>query len=197
MEKILVRIRVYVTELFQRRKYSFLKYHNFQHTETVVERATEIAHHFSLSESELFCLLAASWFHDTGHLFNELSEHEKAGADLCSAFLKSFSLDENMIHEVEACIMVTKMPSHPKTTIEKIICDADTYHFGTGQFFETDQRVYEEMEERLGLKINHKTEKSIKLLQKHAFFTTYCQDLLNKGKLRNIRRLQKLLGGLN
>jgi len=186
MEKVLSKIRLYVTELFARRDMPFLIYHNLHHTETVVERANEIANHYAVNETDKFCLLSAAWFHDTGHLFNELKEHEKTGVDLMDSFLKTNFIEEGLIEIISGCIMATKIPSYPKTEIEKIICDADTYHFGTKEFRVSDPKVYEEMELRLHVHIENKTLKSIRLLESHKYFTSYCQELLNKGKQENI-----------
>ncbi len=193
MEKVLSRVKIFVTELFSQRNLPFLKYHNFQHTEFVVDRAEEIAMHYAIDDPEKFCLITAAWFHDTGHLFNELAEHEQTGADLMTSFLKSFFIEEDMIGKISDCIMATRIPSDPKTMIEKILCDADTYHFGTKEFRITDPIVYEEMEARLHVQIENKIYKSIHLLESHRFFTDYCQDLLNKGKEENIAFLKHAL----
>jgi predicted metal-dependent HD superfamily phosphohydrolase len=193
MEKVLSRVKIFVTELFSRRTLPFLKYHNSQHTESVVDHANEIAIHYAINDPERFCQITAAWFHDTGHLFNELAEHEQTGVDLMTSFLKSFSIEEDIIGKISDCIMVTRVPSDPKTMIEKILCDADTYHFGTKEFRLTDPIVYEEMEARLHVQIENKIYKSIHLLESHRFFTDYCQDLLNKGKEENIAFLKHAL----
>jgi predicted metal-dependent HD superfamily phosphohydrolase len=190
MEKVLNRVKTFVTELFSQRNLSFLVYHNLRHTETVVDRANEITSHLTIDDHERFCLISAAWFHDTGHLFNELAEHEKTGTDLMASFLKSFFIEEDIIGKTSNCIMATKIPSNPKTMIEKILCDADTYHFGTKEFRITDPKIYEEMEARLRIRIDDKINKSIRLLESHQFFTDYCQDLLNKGKQENIAFLK-------
>jgi predicted metal-dependent HD superfamily phosphohydrolase len=191
MEKVLGKVKLFVTELFSQRNLPFLKYHNFRHTETVVDRANEIADYYAISDTEKFCLTSAAWFHDTGHLFNELADHEQAGVDLMTSFLKSSFVDNDLIVQISDCILVTKIPSDPKNAIERILCDADTYHFGTKEFRLTDPKIYEEMEARLGLRIENKANKSIKLLESHRFFTDYCQDLLNKGKQENIDFLKR------
>lgn len=191
MEKVLSKVIIFVTELFSRRNLPFLKYHNFHHTATVADRASEIAIHYAINESEKFCLITAAWFHDTGHLFNELTQHEKTGADLMTSFLKSFLIEEDIVGKISDCIMATRVPSDPKTTIEKILCDADTYHFGTKEFRLTDPKVYEEMEARLHIQIENKISKSIRLLEEHRFFTDYCQALLNNGKQENLDFLKR------
>ena len=193
MEKVLSKVRLFVTELFSQRTLPFLKYHNFHHTESVVDRANEIAIHYAINDSEKFCLITAAWFHDTGHLFNELEEHEQTGADLMTSFLRSFFLDEDIIAKISDCIMATRIPSNPQTFIEKIICDADTYHFGTKEFRLSDPKVYEEMEARLHVHVENKIYKSIRLLESHRYFTDYCQDLLEKGKQENIAFLKHSL----
>ena len=193
MEEALIRVEKFIRELFAGRTPSFLKYHNIHHTETVVTRCYEIAGHVALTNAELFCLISAAWFHDAGHLFNELADHEKAGSDLMTAFLRSNLIEDGVIREAGACIMATKMPSDPQTTIEKIICDADTYHFGTPEFLQTDPIVYEEFEARLSVHIKNKIDKSIWLLESHRFFTCWCQQHLNKGKQKNIEYLKTLI----
>ncbi|HEY2349581.1 MAG TPA: HD domain-containing protein [Puia sp.] len=186
MEKVLSKVKIFVTELFSGRNLSFLIYHNLRHTETVVDRANEMATYYEIDDTEKFCLISAAWFHDTGHLFNELADHEKTGCDLMTSFLRSFFIDEKLISKISDCIYATKIPSDPKTLNEKIICDADTYHFGTKEFRITDPKVYEEMEARLHVHIDNKVDRSIQLLESHRFFTDYCQNLLNKGKQENI-----------
>ena len=107
------------------------------------------------------------------------------------AFLKSLFIEEDIIAKITDCIMVTKTPSDPKTLIEKIMCDADTYHFGTKEFRITDPKVYEELEARMHIKIENRIHRSIQLLESHRYFTEYCQDLLNKGKQENVDFLKR------
>jgi len=197
VEKVIPKIKSFVQELFTKRTFPFLKYHNLTHTEKVVERSIEIikASQVPLDERDFFCLLTAAWFHDTGHLFNELKDHEQTGADLMTAFLKSFSIDDLVIGVIAGCILSTQFPTNPQTTLEQILCDADTYHFGTKEFLETDPKIYAEMEERLNIHIENKTQKSLNLLESHRFYTSYCRDLLEKGKKENIAYLRRSLIG--
>ena len=195
MDKIIFKVKPYIQELFTRRTPSFLKYHNLAHTEKVVERTIEIskASPVPLHDRDFYSVITAAWFHDTGHLFNELKDHEQASADLMAAYLKSFQIEDSIINEAAGCIMATRVPSNPKTDLEQIICDADTYHFGTKEFLETDSMVYAELEERLKIHIENKTRESINLLESHQFYTAYCRDLLDKGKKENIAKLRRLL----
>ena len=86
------------------------------HTEKVVERTIEIskASPVPLNEWDFFCVITAAWFHDTGQYFNELKDHEQAGADLMAAFLKSFQLENSIIDETAGCIMGNPGTFEPK-----------------------------------------------------------------------------------
>ena len=85
--------------------------------------------------------------------------------------------------------MATKMPVSPTTLSEKIICDADTYHLGTEEFFEQNNLVKLELEARLGITIENWHTSSLLFIQAHHYYTPYCQALLSDGKSRNIHRL--------
>ena len=190
---IVERTREYVIALFTRRNCTDLIYHNLAHTKSVVDHAIEIAAQYPVTEQELYYLTIAAWFHDTGHLFGELKNHEEAGVHLMGALMQTFEIPENIIGIIADCILSTKMPTHPQSLIEKIICDADTYHLGTPEFRETNEKVWKEFEIRFSNPIEHPVEKAIWFLTSHKYYTDYCRDLLNPGKEENIGYLKKQL----
>lgn len=195
ISKKLIEIEKIVEELFLVNDKPYLLYHNINHTRNVVKRSQEIAGVYSLNEEELFVLQAAAWFHDTGHLFTNMAQHEEMSVQIMRIYLGD-KLDEQMLTNIGNCILVTNISVKPVSLIEKIICDADTYHFGTTEFHQTDPLVWREMEKRLEKTIERKEEKSLHLLQIHSFYTHYCDTLLNKGKLENMEWLkQKIAAG--
>ncbi|HYK47680.1 MAG TPA: Pycsar system effector family protein [Parafilimonas sp.] len=183
----------YVTGLFEKFQNEKLVFHNLQHTRTVVERTKEIAAHYSLSERDMLVLYVASWFHDTGHLYTPgLKNHEEKSVDVMRKFMADYASDTELISEIEACIMSTKMPRNPASLIQHILCDADTYHFGTKEFKDTNKRMREEYqlrEERVDKKVWD--ENTLQMLNTHQFYTSYCKDLLDEKKKDNIRKLKK------
>ena len=183
----------YVTGLFEKLQNEKLVFHNLQHTKTVVERTKEIAAHYSLSERDMLVLYVASWFHDTGHLYTTgLKNHEEKSVDVMRKFMADYASDAELISEIEACIMSTKMPRNPASLIQHILCDADTYHFGTKEFKDTNKRMREEYqlrEERVDKKVWD--ENTLQMLNTHQFYTSYCKDLLDEKKKDNIRKLKK------
>lgn len=190
--KIYKKIEEYVTGLFDQMHSPSLVFHNLEHTEDVVKRTQEIAGHYKVSENEMLILFTSAWFHDTGHLFTEPKKHEVMSCEIMKKFMKDFIEDEKTIQAIEGCIMATKMPRNPTTLLEQIICDADTYHLGTKEFKETNKRAFEEDKLR-----SHQTdiikfdEGTIKMLEEHQFYTSYCRELLDKRKKKNLRKLKE------
>jgi predicted metal-dependent HD superfamily phosphohydrolase len=184
-------VKEYVTDLFTRFTPPYLVYHNLVHTENVVNHAMEIAKYYQLDERANFILNVAAWFHDAGHLVAEMEVHEEAGIKMMKFFLEKENIDDTLIQTIAQCIMATKYPPDPQTLIEEIICDADTYHFGTKYFETTDEQVKREMELRTNKQFANWDQDTLKLLLTHRFFTSYCRNKLEAGKKQNIRYLER------
>jgi len=153
----LSKIRDHVTNCFQQDAPGYLYYHNLLHTKSVVIHAEEIALFYGLQNEDPFVLLAAAWFHDLGHLYDSPVNHEFKSVTLMKDFLTNSYPDE-VLEKIADTILATRQLATPKTQLEKIIRDADTYHFGTEEFFLTDGLVKRELEERTTQKYHHWTE---------------------------------------
>src|SRR5688500_17419267 len=79
---VLSEIENHVSKLFKKHETEILEFHNLEHTEEVVKRAEEIAKHHRISEDDKFVLMAATWFHDTGHLFVPSDKHVDKSIEL-------------------------------------------------------------------------------------------------------------------
>jgi hypothetical protein len=190
--KIEKRVEEYVTGLFEQDHSHNLIYHNIDHTREVVKRAREIGSHYNLSEREMFILLVSAWFHDTGYLFAEPQKHEAMSTEILKKFLKGYIEDESTIVEMEGCILATKFPTNPKNLLEEIICDADSYQLGTKEFKITNKLVYEELKQRNSdLDFLNFNKKTINFLQTHHYYTSYCKELLDERKAKNLKKLEK------
>ena len=192
----------YVRDLFKQHNNANLVFHNQQHTQTVVERVHEIAAHYQLPDKELLELSIAAWFHDTGHLISDPSNHEEKSVALMSEFLTTKTADGELINKIAALIRITKFPPSPQSLQEMIICDADTYHFGLPEFKETNKAMKKELVLRnMNTMVMDWERNSLELLEKHQFYTSYCIDMLQKGKEKNMRKLTKKINkkveGLN
>jgi predicted metal-dependent HD superfamily phosphohydrolase len=182
----------YVRTLFKQHNHANLVFHNLQHTLNVVERAHEIAAHYKMPDKELLELFIAAWFHDTGHLISDPSNHEEKSVALMSEYLTSKATDEELVNKIAALIRITKFPPKPQSLQEQIICDADTYHFGLPEFKETNKAMKKELVLRnMNTMVMDWEKNSVDLLEKHQFYTSYCIGLLQKGKEKNMRKLNK------
>ncbi|WEK38386.1 MAG: HD domain-containing protein [Candidatus Pseudobacter hemicellulosilyticus] len=186
---LLLRIQQLVEELFNKGNTTNLLYHDLRHTREVVKRAAEIAGAYKLDASNLFILLAAAWYHDTGHLQGSMEQHEETSTRIMYSFLEK-EIADHLLKAIAGCIMATRLTASPVTLTEKILCDADTYHLGTPEFRQTDPLVWQELEVRTGKTFPDKDRKSLLFLQAHSFHTSYCRDLLSRGKQDNIEWLQ-------
>lgn len=186
----------YVEKLFTLHNKPYLCYHNLKHTHQVVAAVKEIAAHYALSEEQQFILNAAAWFHDTGQLFTDMAHHEEDGRERMLRFFASEQIDPAVINSIGNCILATKWPTAPQNLLEEIMCDADTYHFGTPYFRITDDLVKQEIQLRsqLHLSLLQWHTKALIMLKIHHFFTSYCQQLLNEGKAVNITYLTERIG---
>lgn len=186
------KVESYVTQLFERTPHPKLVYHNLLHTQKVVNRTKEIASHYNLIESDLFVLITAAWFHDTGYLLDEVAMHEEKSAHLMHEFLKTLVTDEDILKSIEECILATKASIKPANLLQQILVDADTYNFGTKEIDVTNKQVYDEHVIRNGYMSKRDWDRqTIKMLENHHYYTSYCKELLVDRKKKNIKKLKK------
>jgi HD superfamily phosphodiesterase len=186
------KVERHVTELFERTPHQKLTYHNLQHTMRVVGRTKEIAAHYNLIESDLLVVTIAAWFHDCGYLFDEVALHEEKSAHLMREFMKEQNADEDLVNSIEECIMATKASVKPVNLLQQIVVDADTYNFGTKEIDITNKQVYDEFVIRNGYISRKEWDKqTVKMLENHHYYTSYCKELLMEKKKKNIKKLKK------
>jgi predicted metal-dependent HD superfamily phosphohydrolase len=184
-------VRDHVTELFEANKKSKLIFHTLEHTLEIVKRTEEIAAHYKLTEKELMAVYIAAWFHDTGHLFTTPDVHEEKSVELMKQFMQSNFPDPELMAVIEGCILATKRSVAPVTLLQQIICDADTYHLGTKDFKKTNKQVRKESTMDNAMSKTEWDIKTLEFLEGHQYYTSYCIELLTKGKQENIATLRR------
>jgi hypothetical protein len=133
----------------------------------------------------------AAWFHDTGYLFTSPAGHEEKSVEQMKSFMEKNLPDGELIQTIQACIMATKMGAEPSTPLQQILCDADTYHLGTKDFKKTNKQVRKELEAEIDISKTEWNVKTLEFLEHHKYYTSYCIDLLSKGKQENIETLRR------
>jgi predicted metal-dependent HD superfamily phosphohydrolase len=182
--------RKFVSAFFRDKNDKQFAYHNFKHTKAVVKAAKRIEKHHALENQEYNVLIVSAWFHDIGY-FENTKQHEKISAQIAERFLESKGYRQEIIDQVKNAIYSTRLPQHPKSLVEEILCDADLFHLGTVDFKERDCLLRKEAGLLAEAKISKSDwqKKSIALLSTHEFFTGYAQQKLNKRKEKNLNRI--------
>ncbi len=189
--EILDDVKTHVEHLFQANTNDQLVYHNHAHTEHVVKHAVEIGNFYKLSDRDFFIVQCACWFHDVGYLESP-QQHEQKGAAAAVAFLQPYELDQEIIKDIQGCIMATKMPQAPKNLLQQIVCDSDLYHLGSEHFKERNKMMRKETMALCQKDIDKNIWRlgTLQLLESHHYHTQYCIDKLNPTKQENIRTLK-------
>lgn len=183
-----------VVGLYQSAANSNLPYHNLDHTRSVVNRANEIAAHYELTERDITVLNIAAWFHDTGHLYTDPVSHEEKSVELMKEWMSSKNGYAELSEDIESAILSTKFSTVPESLVQQIIKDADTYHLGQPEFKKIDRQLRKEMELRkVDTMLMDWKRNTLNLLESHQYFTSYCKNLLDTGKRKNIERIKKKL----
>ena len=76
----------------------------------------------------------------------KIDGHEEESAEIASAFLKEQKADKEIIENVRALILATKMEHEPQNEMQKIIRDADCSHIGSKSFEELTELLRKEWE---------------------------------------------------
>ena len=163
---------------------------HLEHTQETVKRAEEIAAHYKLSEKEMLAVYIAAWFHDTGRIFTGPENHEEKSVELMKSFMQINCPETELIQIIEGCIMATKRSTIPANLLQQILSDADTYHLGTKEFKRTNKQVRKEISMDREMSKEEYDIKTLEFLENHKYYTSYCIELLNKGKEENIKKLR-------
>ena len=184
----------YIFALLEKDLPGYLKYHTVAHTMDVYTQAERIAGQEGVAGRELELLLVAAAYHDSGYLYQR-EGHEFRSCDIAEENLLKFNYNPNEIAIVRSVIMATRLPQHPKSHIEQIICDADLDYLGRDDFFETGEGLYREML-HYGIVSNEIEWDQLQLqfLESHQFFTETSKRNRNEKKQENINALKAKLG---
>lgn len=184
------RVSNYVEGLLEKELPEHMYFHNFEHTLLVVAGVKIIGAHSHVSEQEMLTLTLAAYLHDIGYTRQYIG-HEAISAEMAGNFLTSNGLGSVAVEQVQQCILATKYPQLPHNNLQKIICDADFYHFALPAYTDFALRLKREWEENINLAYSYREWDAInlKMLTSHQYFTGYGMQFLQKKKERNIEKL--------
>ena len=193
-QSILVKSRIFVNDLFNKRSTIAALFHNFDHTLEVVHNVKEIATAVNLNKIDTETVMIAAWFHDTGYLFTR-DEHEERSVLIATDFLHDQDFPEKRIKQIAGCIRATKVPQQPKNLMEQIMSDADLLHLGMNDSIERGEMLRAELEGITGSELPESDwiKESISFFKGHSYHTTYAKEKYSKARDKNLALLQKRL----
>lgn len=181
-------------KVFQSRAFEKHLFHNYQHTQEVVNAANVIGLHSNLTSDELESAIIAAWLHDIGYEQGS-KNHEQSSAAKARQLMESLGAPHKKIVEVEEAILSTHIPQQPRTVVSQVLCDADLFHLSTEQCQEKSEMLRAEWK-ALGTKDMSTEEwrqENLNFMEGHSYHTPYGQSVLEIGKQRNIKRIKKSL----
>ena len=192
--KYLKKVARFASRLLKTALPDYLLFHNHQHTWEVVHAAYEIGKNSKLSEEQLEILMIAAWFHDIGHTV-QYKGHEDASKEIAENYLQKINYPTDKIDQVLECIEATRMPQNPTNLMQKIMCDADLYHFTLPSYPDKKELLRKEWELVFQKIYSDKAwnEMNLDFLKMHHYCSQYGETVLSKRKDKNIHRCEEIL----
>jgi uncharacterized protein len=153
----------------------FLIYHNWKHTQHVLEMSEYIARQEHITEDEIVLIKTAALLHDTGFINKIGDGHEEESIRLAEKKLPKFGYNKQEIDIISGMIRATIFPQKPNTKLECILADADLEYLGTDNFKRITDKLYQELKRHdPSLGLEEWNDRQIKFLQSHSYHTEYC-----------------------
>ena len=166
-------------------------YHNFEHTQNVVNAISELTSQGNISNEEREILTISAYFHDIGFVINK-ENHEAHSAEIARNFLEHKNYPEEKISKVVECIKATKMNWSGEEKLCQLIKDADLSGLAHKNYEQINEQLRTEINATQSSNISKKEwkEENIKFLKNHSYFSEEGKALYTKGKSRNLKSLQ-------
>ena len=195
---LISKTRHYATELLQKDLPETCMYHNYNHTQSVVNVLIEIGEASNLSDDEMEAGVIAAWCHDIGYSVSG-KDHEVQSVKLTEEFLAGEDAPGKLISAVSSIIMATQMPQRPASLVEKVMCDADLHHLGTSDYWKMSEALRRETEMMTGESIptEYWERNTFFFFTDHNYFTPYAREKYGTTKKENVAALRKKVKEIN
>lgn len=193
MEDLILKAEQFVFNLFKDKLSCDYTYHNFLHTQFVVNKLDALFEAEGINAVERNLLTLAAWFHDVGYACCDVG-HEEKSAQMAEEFLNENQVHSEIIDKVKQLIMATQLHHEPQNQLEKIIKDADNAHLGDASFEEISAQLRRECElkEKKTISDAAWNERNYEFLTKgHRFFTQYAQRNWQDVKFKHAVNIQE------
>ena len=191
MAEIIEQSREYVFDLLKNELPKTYIYHNYLHTQRVVESMQELIEHTEITQADKDALIIAAWFHDSGYI-EGAEKHEERSATIATEFLQKHKVAQEMIQKVERLILATKFDREPTDFLEELIKDADSSHLAKDYYNEVSELLRQEFSLHGIGKYSGKEwrEENIRVFTKlHKYYTPYAITTWEQKKNKHLVEL--------
>ena len=175
----------------------YLTYHSVHHTEEVIQHALELGKAEGLSPYELSLLHTAALLHDSGFIISNV-EHERLSCNIAKEYLPQYGYTDEEIERICDLIMTTQLPQSAFDKLSQVLCDADIYYLGTGNYQLYSGRLFRELKHFTPSITNEEwLKQQISFLETHVYFTDTAKEKLNPHKKANLKQIKQGVKQLN
>ena len=183
----------FILHLFKEKLPNTFIYHNYTHSKRVYKSILEIIEGSNISSKDQTVLKLAALLHDTGYI-NTCEGHEEASVVIATEYLTSKNVAQDIIEGVNKCIMATKFKGEPNGTLEEMMRDADSSHFGKKYFDEASDFLRQEYKAQ-GIRdyspAEWRDENINVLVKKHKYYSECAMKNWQPRKEKNLAKLIK------
>ena len=192
--KIISNSMHYITYLLNCHLKPTIKFHNFQHTLSVVEACSTMAMFYQLSEEETAILITSAWFHDVGYI-QTTEGHEKVSNEILKSFFEAKEVAADFIQKCCECIDATQLGYQPKNRLQSILKDADYNHIISDNYWILNERLKKEIESLNDIQVTQEVwyERNLTFLSSLTFATSYYEIKFQGKKEQRIKENEAIL----
>lgn len=192
-QKLFTQAREYVKVYFTKHHNSNFVFHDFTHTESVVQSVCLLSNLAKINQKQILYLSIAALFHDMGYTEDPYN-HESKSVDIAEQYLLSQNVSILNISIIKQLIYATKLNWKGSDYNSLLLRDADLAHLAAESFLEISNKLRKEYNFLKGEKItsmewNHR---NIEFLEAHEYHTKEGRILYNSKKMKNLNKLKDL-----
>ena len=135
----------FVRDFYRTNRNNNVLFHTLDQTIARVELCREILRFHNMEKDLAFNVKCAAWLCTLGYL-SEVSDPVGRSVSVAKGFLMEMGVELIEIEGVLELIRITSRPGEASTQMEKILCDALFYHYGTADFFKQEKLLRKQTE---------------------------------------------------
>jgi predicted metal-dependent HD superfamily phosphohydrolase len=185
------------TDILKNQLSPTLAFHNYDHTQRVVNGVYAIGLSSQLSQEDLDMVLLAAWFHDTGYR-DAYEGHEEKSVLIAKEFLEKEGVSAGLQQQVIACIQATKKGHQPQNLTEQVLIDAGHFAMIEGYCKDLIESLRQELSaiRREEVIERDAAEEYLERILQFQFYTTFGQKVLLPARDKLREKLEKRINKL-